>query len=169
MKLSCIRILMALLLILMSCASPPLTDESAVVVTQVWAPEALLIKEVKLRNAGTGEDVVLRVNHRRQEPIVAVVSPGSYYFRRVETWYANVSTGSVQVPDVVIEVRAGSITYLGDLFIDPASRPPGRIRYGFARRPATLDEARALKPALFTRFPAVHERPGLVPAPEPGS
>jgi hypothetical protein len=152
---------------------PKLASDDAIVLSRGVSPT---LRDVEYWRVGakTGFTVTMK-----GVLMPRVVKAGRYYLHSYSTIYRNVFPPHFPEPDnqgATIEVRAGSVTYFGDL-TGSLIRDPPRIRWGFglALKTATLLEAEKSFPWL-KKYPlyvakeggeAVRVRWSTEPAPPP--
>jgi hypothetical protein len=155
----------ALCLSLAALAEPPRNEPNAAstyLVTRLRSNELAMLRNARLRNTSTGEDVVIK---RGKPPAMIEVEPGTYYLRRVDTAYFNLASIQIPEPEQAFELQVGRVNYIGDLHIVLTESPGLSMSWEFVPNPETVREAAALYPDEFRRAPPVFLTPGEPPTP----
>ncbi len=106
-------------------ASAGTTDvEPAYLVTRIDLASSYPLDTVQLRDADSGERYDIRYNPRNKHRVLAV-RPGRYYVSRIVTRLMDVLPATFKEPGRLAEVRAGQISYIGDIVVEsPEYSPP---------------------------------------------
>jgi hypothetical protein len=96
----------------------------AYLVTRLELASSYPLSVVQLRDADSGERYNIRYDPRNTHRVLAV-RPGHYYVSRIVTRLVDVLPATFKQPGRLAEIRAGQISYIGDIVVEsPEYSPP---------------------------------------------